>query len=63
MNAKERLNIAKIIMEDEELIKGGINEALEKEILEKYDISKEELENIFVAIHAIAQNRKILQID
>lgn len=50
-------------MNDAEIIRGGVNEELEKYCMEEYELEKEEMENIVLAIYAIAHNRKIKEIE
>lgn len=50
-------------MNDAEIIRGGVNEVLEKYCMEEYELEKEEMENIVLAIYAIAHNRKIKEIE
>lgn len=56
---QKRLIIAKALMQDEEILAGGVNEQKEQYYMKKYDMTIEEIINIELCIHAIAFGEKV----
>ena len=59
-NEKEnRLKVMRALMDDKDILAGGVNEKKERYYMEKYDMTLEEVVNIELAIHGVYFNRKI----
>lgn len=59
-NEKEnRLKVMRVLMDDKDILAGGVNEKKERYYMEKYDMTLEEIVNIELAIHGVYFNRKI----
>ena len=56
---ENRLKVMRALMNDKEIIAGGVNSKKEQYYMKKYNMSLEEIVNIELAIHAVYWNREI----